>query len=74
MPNYYDYNKSNEYPMPRNSQSDNMYAAGDVRRERSEKYSDDLIIDDNSVYEIDPDCFERVKQLRLNQRQEWNKK
>lgn len=74
MPNYYDYNKSNEYPMPRNSQSNNYYAAGEPGSKRSEKPSDDLIIDDNSVYEIDPDCYERVKQLRLNQRQEWNRK
>jgi hypothetical protein len=74
MPNYYDYNKSNEYPMQRNSQSKPYHAAGDTRRERSEKSSEDLIIDDNSVYEIDPDCYERIKQLRLNQRQEWNKR
>ncbi|MGB8453260.1 MAG: hypothetical protein WCD89_13140 [Anaerocolumna sp.] len=74
MPNYYDFNKSNEYPMPRNSQRDNMNAAGETRRDHSEKLSDDLIIDDNSVYEIDQDCFERVKQLRLNQRQEWNRR
>lgn len=74
MQNYYDYNKSNEYPISRYSQSNNYHAAGENRRERSEKLSDDLIIDDNSVYEIDPDCYERVKQLRLKQRQERNRK
>ena len=29
MPNYYDFNKSNEYPMPRNSQSDYLYTSGE---------------------------------------------
>ncbi|WFR59785.1 hypothetical protein QA584_12080 [Anaerocolumna sp. AGMB13025] len=74
MPNYYDYNRSNEYPIQKNSQSDRYYAAGEARRDRSGKVSDDLIIDDNSVYEIDPDCYEKVKQMRLNQRQDWNRK
>lgn len=74
MPNYYDYNKSNEYPILRNSQSNSMRASGETRREPSEKISDDLVIDDNSVYEIDQECFERVRQQRLNKRQDWNKK
>lgn len=29
---------------------------------------DSLIIDDNTVYEIDLDCFERAKRNRINQR------
>ncbi len=74
MPNYYDFNKSNGYPIPKNSQSNNMYASGEIGRKYSEKLSADLIIDDNSVYEIDQDCFERVRQQRLNQRQNWNKR
>ncbi len=74
MPNYYDVNKSNEYPTPKNPQGDNIYSPSEVKKEPKEKLSDDLIIDDNSVYEIDQECFERVRQSRLNQRQEWNKK
>lgn len=29
---------------------------------------DSLIIDDNTIYEIDLDCFERAKRNRINQR------
>lgn len=29
---------------------------------------DSLIIDDNTVYEIDLECFERAKRNRINQR------
>jgi hypothetical protein len=29
---------------------------------------DSLIIDDNTIYEVDLDCFERAKRNRMNQR------
>lgn len=78
MPNYYDYNydynRGNEYPSQRNSQRKPYYVQGMQNREQSEKSSDDLIIDGNSVYEIDPDCYERIKQLRLSKRQDWNRR
>lgn len=34
----------------------------------NEKDNDSLIIDDNTVYEIDLDCFERAKRNRMNER------
>ncbi|MFU0826792.1 MAG: hypothetical protein ACFWTJ_04510 [Lachnoclostridium sp.] len=74
MPNYFDYNKNNGYPIQRNPQKKSYYTASEVNRDRRVKSSEDLIIDDNSVYEIDTECFEKLKQLRLNGRQDWNRR
>ncbi|MBU5334431.1 hypothetical protein [Anaerocolumna aminovalerica] len=35
---------------------------------------DSLIIDDNTVYEIDLECFERAKRNRMNQRTDRNRR
>lgn len=70
MPNYYNVNRNNEMQKQRYPFSENMYGYGDMVRERREKSTENLIIEDNSVYEIDPDCFERAKQNRLNYRQD----
>jgi CRISPR/Cas system CMR subunit Cmr4 (Cas7 group RAMP superfamily) len=33
---------------------------------KNKRNDDDLIIDDKSVYEIDSECYERVRRARLN--------
>lgn len=71
MPNYYNVNRNNELPKPRYPLDENVFeSSSEMIREKREKTSENLIIDDNSVYEIDPDCFERAKQNRLNYRQD----
>ncbi len=37
--------------------------------EKNKRNDDDLIIDDKSVYEIDSECYERVRRARLNAKQ-----
>ncbi|SHJ87093.1 hypothetical protein SAMN02745136_01181 [Anaerocolumna jejuensis DSM 15929] len=76
MPNYYA-NRGNDNKRG-NSSNENIrntdYSYMEQKNERVEKSSKDLIIDGNSVYEIDPDCFEKVKQRRQNSRQDWNRR
>lgn len=36
---------------------------------KNKRNDDDLIIDDKSVYEIDSECYERVRRARLNAKQ-----
>ncbi|MDF2589640.1 MAG: hypothetical protein K0S41_3481 [Anaerocolumna sp.] len=74
MPNYYDYLRNNEQMRVRNQQGYNPNLSSTANKNNREKSMDDLIIDDNSVYEIDQECFERVKRSRNNQRQDWNKR
>ncbi|MDF2804135.1 MAG: hypothetical protein K0S61_4038 [Anaerocolumna sp.] len=74
MPNYYNSNRGNEHYWIKSQQGDFSYASTEPSRDRVQKSSKDLIIDDNSVYEIDQDCYEKVRQSRMNQRQDWNKK
>lgn len=68
MPNYYDYRRMNELRRRRNVQSGDNSTSATGYGMGSEKRSDDLVIDDNSVYEIDPECFERIKKSKGNQR------
>jgi len=37
-------------------------------RVKNKRNDDDLIIDDTSVYEIDSECYERLRRARLNSR------
>ncbi|BCJ95588.1 hypothetical protein acsn021_31570 [Anaerocolumna cellulosilytica] len=75
MPNFYNVNRGNEQLRQKAAMSDyNKTSSGEVEKSRVEKSSEDLIIDDNSVYEIDPECYERARQSRMNHRQDWNKK
>lgn len=37
--------------------------------DKNKRNDDDLIIDDKSVYEIDSECYERVRRARLNAKQ-----
>lgn len=37
-------------------------------RVKNKRNDDDLIIDDTSVYEIDSECYERLRRARLNAR------
>ncbi len=71
MPNYYYTNRGNDNKRVSNMNENNRntdYSYGNQRNERVEKSSKDLIIDGNTVYEIDSDCFERAKQSRQNSR------
>lgn len=75
MPNFYNVNRGNDQLRQKAAMSDfNNISTGEVEKSRVEKSSEDLIIDDNSVYEIDPECYERARQSRMNHRQDWNKK
>jgi hypothetical protein len=67
MPNYFNVNRNNEMQKQRYQLGEKLYETSEIRDKR-EKSSENLIIEDNSVYEIDPDCFERAKQNRLNYR------
>lgn len=37
-------------------------------RESKKDRTDDLIIEENTVYEIDQDCYERSRRSRINQK------
>ncbi|SHO51201.1 hypothetical protein [Anaerocolumna xylanovorans] len=77
MPNYYYANKGNDNKKANSMNEGNHntdYSFADKKGERVEKSSKDLVIDGNSVYEIDPDCYERVKQNRLNARGDWSRR
>lgn len=74
MPNYFNSNRGNEHYWIKSQQGDFSYGPGEYNRDRVQKSSKDLIVDGNSVYEIDQDCYEKVRQSRKNQRQDWNKK
>lgn len=83
MPNYYYANKGNGNKKVNDNKKVNGmnedsrntdYSFTDKKGERVEKSSKDLIIDGNSVYEIDPDCYERVRQNRLNNRGDWTRR
>ncbi len=36
--------------------------------------TDGLIIDDNTVYEIDQECYEKAKRARINQKKGWERR
>lgn len=74
MPNYFNFNRGKEHYWIKSSQRDYTYTERESNWDREKKSSKDLIIDGNSVYEIDQDCFERAKKNRMNHRQEGNKK
>ncbi|MFV0342798.1 MAG: hypothetical protein ACK5JH_07870 [Anaerocolumna sp.] len=74
MPNYYNSGKGNEHYWIKSQKGDFSYSSSDINKDKVQKSSKDLIIDDNSVYEIDQDCFEKVRQSRMNQRVDWNKR
>lgn len=74
MPNFYNVNRGNEQPRQNASMGDYKKYSSEIKKDRVEKSSEDLIIDDNSVYEIDPECYERARQSRVSHRQDWNRK
>lgn len=45
-----------------------------VNKDKVNNKPDNLIIEDNTVYEIDPDCYEKVKRARMNQKKSWDRK
>lgn len=45
-----------------------------VYKNEKDNKLDSLIIDDNTIYEIDLDCFERAKRNRMNQRAERSRR
>jgi len=47
---------------------DNDPAWPKLYKNEKENKLESLIIDDNTIYEIDLDCFERAKRNRMNQR------
>lgn len=51
-----------DYPVRVNHNSDDM--------DRKQKDDTDLIIEDNTVYEIDRECYERLKRQRRRKTQE----
>lgn len=77
MPNYYYANRGNDNQKAKSMQDNEInpgYSFIDKSNERVEKSSRDLVIEGNSVYEIDSDCYEKVRQNRLNARQDWNRR
>lgn len=77
MPNYYYANRGNDNKRASSVQENGHnadYSYMNQKNERVEKSSKDLIIDGNSVYEIDPECYEKVKQNRHNARQDWGRR
>ncbi len=77
MPNYYYSNRGNDRQKTNSMQEagqNSGYSFFETKNEKVEKSSRDLIIDGNSVYEIDPDCYERAKQKRQSARQDWNRR
>ena len=45
-----------------NSERDKMYSKDPNKKQRDR--DDDLIIEENTVYEIDRECYERMKKLK----------
>lgn len=52
------YQKNSNY----NSEKDNSYSKDQGKRPRDR--DDDLIIEDNTIYEIDRECYERLKKQK----------
>ncbi len=50
------------------------HTISNVYNDKTNKKPENLIIDDNTVYEIDPDCYEKVKRARMNQKKSWDRK
>lgn len=66
-------NKSNELDNKSGLQSNSMshdmsgnITTNDLSWNNNRKRDEDLIIDDNTVYEIDRDCYERLKKQRYS--------
>jgi len=69
------FSKLNDMSNLLNQQNDeNIANSAMLNKEGSRNRIEDLIIDDNTVYEIDQDCYERVKKKRLSQRQGWDRR
>lgn len=45
-----------------------------ISSQNKEKDMDGLIIEDNTIYEIDDECIERIKKSRMNERNVRSKK
>lgn len=46
----------------------NKSVSATYNKENKDNKSDDLIIDDNTIYEIDQDCYNNAKRNRTNQK------
>ena len=69
MTNYYEFNKYNVLQNQASQQrEENIPISSISNKERKEKVLDDLIIDENTIYEIDQSCYEKMKKNRLTQR------
>ncbi len=69
MSNYYDFQKYSDIKNPISQRIDEVsFLASSTNKEKSETPMDDLIIEDNTIYEIDQECYEKVKKRRLSQR------
>ena len=74
MSNYYEFNKYNDMRNLVSQQSEeNISFSSATNKEGKENIIDDLIIDDNTIYEIDQSCYEKMKKNRLIQRRGGDK-
>ena len=69
MSNYYEFNKYNDMRnLASQQREDNISISSATNKDGKENIIDDLIIDDNTIYEIDQSCYEKMKKNRLIQR------
>ena len=74
MSNYYDFNKYNDMRnLASQKGEENIFISSATNKEGKENIIDDLIIDDNTIYEIDQSCYEKMKKNRLIQRRGGDK-
>lgn len=73
MSNNYDmYKNYNGTGSGRINRMDGNFNVPQSQSEKDENGRGNLIIDDNTIYEIDDDCIERVRKSRISQRYDRN--
>jgi hypothetical protein len=75
MSNYYNMKKCSEIPKVRGQMNENRTNGSSLSNRNGNKLMMDSFIDeDNTIYEIDQECYEKLKNLRLTQRQNFDGK
>ncbi|NLK99179.1 MAG: hypothetical protein GX271_00770 [Clostridiales bacterium] len=63
MNNQFNY-PNNEYKFIKKEKGSNEVSSQTQKEQRSNKSDEDLIIEENTIYEIDRECVERLKRNR----------